>query len=110
LSFYSILYRSPDDFITPPDEAPEFFRDLHFDQIVDAVTHDWKEYNLAPFFFSPLQDLDAVAYRQEVMRDFENTALRQASARSPDRCEAYVMVWNTVSFRQGCMTWTERAG
>ena len=61
MSSYSILYRSPADFITPPDEAPEFFRDSHLDQIVDAVTSDWKAYNLAPFFFSPLKDLDAVA-------------------------------------------------
>lgn len=78
MSFYSILYRTPDDVRDLATAAPEFFRDLLLDQIVGTVVSDWKEYDLAPFFFSPLKERDAITYRQEVMQDLEDTALMQA--------------------------------
>ena len=79
MSFHSILFDRADGGNrgeTP--EAPAFFRDLNLDQIVDVVTAGRQEYNLKPFFYSPLTDLAAITYRHEIMRDLENEVLFQS--------------------------------
>lgn len=58
-------------------EAPACFHDLNLDRIVETVTRGWREYDLAPFFHTTLNNLDAIAYRQEIMQDLENSALMQ---------------------------------
>lgn len=74
-SFHGILYESPDAGIKTELAAPEFFRDLNLDQIVDAITAGRDEYNLKPFFYARLTDLAAIAYRHEIMVDLEHDAL-----------------------------------
>jgi hypothetical protein len=77
--FHSILFREPGGSSEPGTcETPDFFRDLNLDQIVAAVTAGWKDYDLVPYFQAPLDDPDAIAYRQEVMRDLESGPLMQA--------------------------------
>jgi DNA mismatch repair ATPase MutS len=76
MTFHSILCEKTDDGAKRETlEAPVFFVDLNLDQIIDAVTAGKQEYNLKPFFNTPLNDIDAIKYRHEIFRDLENKKL-----------------------------------
>jgi DNA mismatch repair protein MutS len=76
MAFHSILFERTEDSIkTETVEAPVFFHDLNLDQIVDAIVAGKQEYNLKPFFYTSLSDIDAGKYRHEIMLDLENDIL-----------------------------------
>lgn len=75
----SILFlRAGDQTIAGSHEPPPFAHDLNLDQVIDAVTAGWKDYDLTPFYYVALTDLDAILYRQEVMQDLARDTLTQA--------------------------------
>jgi DNA mismatch repair protein MutS len=71
--FGSILFDKRQGLIDAANrEEPEFFADLNLDQIVDSVTTGRDEYDLKPFFYIPLKDVETINYRHDVLRDLEN--------------------------------------
>jgi DNA mismatch repair protein MutS len=42
---------------------------------VESITASRADYNLKPFFYTPLRDVDAVHYRHAVLRDLEKDAV-----------------------------------
>jgi DNA mismatch repair ATPase MutS len=74
--FRSILFDEAETF-TDLDarQMPEFYLDLNLDQVVESITARREEYNLKPFFYTPLSHIETINYRQEILRDFENAAL-----------------------------------
>jgi DNA mismatch repair ATPase MutS len=76
MTFQSILFKKTDDSIKKESlETPAFFADLNLDQIIDAITVGKQEYNLKPFFYTPLKDVNAINYRHEIFQDLENEEL-----------------------------------
>jgi DNA mismatch repair protein MutS len=76
MTFQSILFEKHEDRVTnDTPEAPVFFVDLNLDQIVKAITAGRAEYNLKPFFYRSLGNIDAIQYRHEIMQDLENDPL-----------------------------------
>jgi len=77
-TFHTILFEG-DGTQRETLEAPAFFTDLNLNQIVDTITADWKDYDLAPLYYTHLDNLDAITYRQEVMQDLEDEILTGAN-------------------------------
>src|SRR6266508_1055672 len=77
LRFHSILFDRPEDGADERAE-PAFFSDLNLDQVVESITASRADYDLKPFFYTPLPDVDAVGYRHAVLRDLEKDAVFEA--------------------------------
>ena len=61
MTFHSILFEATEDSNKrETHQAPVFFTDLNLDQIIDAITAGKEEYNLKPFFYTSLHDIDAI--------------------------------------------------
>jgi len=76
MAFQSILFDEFDRSIeSEANDAPAFFADLNLDQVVNAIIVRKNDYNLKPFFYSPIRDIELIKYRQEIFRDLEDKNL-----------------------------------
>ena len=67
----SILYPEGVGALSGPLEDRRFAVDLNLDQVFDSVNAGREELDLLSVYYSPLDNLDSVAYRHEVLRDLE---------------------------------------
>jgi DNA mismatch repair protein MutS len=76
--FQSILFDPPE---TRADvegaQEPECFADLNLDQVLASMIAGREEYELASFFYTPVRDVAAVRYRQEILQELERTAVSE---------------------------------
>ena len=77
--FHSILFDRPESGVdTDAPEQPSSFADLNLDQVVESITAGRDEYDLKPFFYAPLHDIEAVRYRHDVLRDLQRVEVAAA--------------------------------
>jgi DNA mismatch repair protein MutS len=81
-SFHSILFEEPGSAARAEQSPqPSCFPDLNLDQALDWVTAGRGEYQLKPFFYTPLPEPGAVAYRHDILRDLANEPTRKTVQR-----------------------------
>ena len=77
--FHGVLFEQPQGAAgVDGQEEPDFFVDLNLGQVLRSMTAGREEYELKPFFSSPLREAAAVRYRHEVLRDLEKPEVHEA--------------------------------
>ena len=56
-------------------EQSSFFKDLNLDQVIEAIIHYKKDYNIKPYFYTPLHDYKLIEFRTEIMKNLEDPEL-----------------------------------
>ena len=107
MSFRSILF-DRDDSVEASAQEPSFFGDLHLDQILSSLLAGREQYELAPFFYRPLHDVEAVHYRHHVLRDLEQKAVLDAVsefARGMQRMREHLVLVEKLHYRRQQQRW-----
>jgi DNA mismatch repair protein MutS len=74
VTFHSVLYERDAD-RGQRETTPGYFHDLNLERVVERLTSGFEEYDLKPFFQTPLRTVTEIEYRHEVMRDLEDAAV-----------------------------------
>ncbi len=72
MQFYSILF-DKNMKAKELSSSLDFYRDLNLDQIIDTAVSYKKEYDFKKFFYTPLDDIQTITYRQEIVKDLQNS-------------------------------------
>lgn len=84
--FTSVLFDREEDAVAAAHACePAIFHDLNLDQCLDAILAGYEQYELAPFFWSPLARVASVSYRHQVVRDLRRDEIVQPIGRFSDR-------------------------
>lgn len=76
MTFHSILFEgSLGDVRKLSQQEPAYFSDLHLDQIVEAITTGYEEYDLKPYFYHMVRDISTISYRHEIVQELEKPSL-----------------------------------
>ncbi|MGB9755671.1 MAG: MutS-related protein [Desulfurella sp.] len=66
---FSILFKKPTKIVL---SQPEYFYDLNLDKIINQIVFNKTKYNLKPFFYTTLDNIEDIKYRHEILMDLEN--------------------------------------
>jgi DNA mismatch repair ATPase MutS len=108
MTFYDILFPAEASVVALSSEAPACFADLNLDQVMDAITDGRQEYDLRPFFCTPLRDSETIRYRQAIARDLEDKALLACIKSFADQMQMvrrYLALAKKLSFRHHREGW-----
>lgn len=103
--FYSILFPTQEQHKRPRRQnEPPYFKDLNLDQVFDPILTEEKgfglkekrDFGLESIFYTPLDDPDVIAYRQDVMRELENDGPRGLIAGFADTINGIGNVTGTI--------------
>ncbi|MCF6173827.1 MAG: hypothetical protein L3J44_08635 [Campylobacteraceae bacterium] len=50
----------------------DLYKDLNLDQIIDETVAFKKEFDIKKFFYMPLDDIESIIYRQDILKDLQN--------------------------------------
>ncbi|HTX12603.1 MAG TPA: hypothetical protein VME22_28560 [Solirubrobacteraceae bacterium] len=78
VAFQSVLFGESDGRSAARSSEPDYFVDLNLDQVLSRMASGREEYDLAPFFYTPLHDASVVHYRHGVLRDLERPEVLNA--------------------------------
>jgi len=107
-TFQSVLFDTDPGGVDGSVEQPDFFTDLHLDQVVAALTAGREEYDLVPFFHRPLHDVDAVHYRHQVLIDLEQGPVLdvvRAFARAMQRMRKHLALIEKLHYARQKQRW-----
>jgi DNA mismatch repair ATPase MutS len=108
MRFNGILSDRPHGIDADRPEEPACFGDLHLDEVLASMIAGREDYDLTPYFSTPLHDAAAVQYRHAVIRDLEEPEVLgpvRAFAEQMRRVREHLAQADKLRYRQQKQRW-----